>query len=69
MTNSGLLTICVFSRVMTFKRPEMTFKASEYSLIMNVDYFVSISFNLLFYTTILPCNTNVLKNPRVFLGS
>ena len=54
---------------MTFKRPEMTFKASEYFLIMNVDYFVSISSNLLYYTTILPCNTNVLENPRVFFGS
>ena len=54
---------------MTFKRPEMTFKASEYFLIMNVDFFVSISFNLLHYATTLPCNTNVLKNPRVFLGS
>ena len=68
VTNSGLWTICVF-RVMTFKRPEMTFKASEYFLIMNIDYFVSISFNLLYYTTILPWNTNGLKNPRVFLGS
>ena len=39
-----------------FKRPEMTFKASEYLLIMNVDYFVPISFNLLYYTrvTLLP---------------
>ena len=68
VTNFGLWTICVF-RVMTFKRPEITFKASEYFLIMNFDYFMSISFNLLYYTTILPCNTNVLKNPRVFLGS
>ena len=53
MTNSGLWTICVL-KIMTFKRPEMTFKASEYSLIMNVDYFVLIFFNLLCYTTILP---------------
>ena len=58
MTNSGLWTICVF-RVMAFKIP-------EYFSIMNVDYFVSISFNSLYYTTKFPCNTNVLKNPRVF---
>ena len=68
MTNSGLWTICVLE-VMTFNRPEMTSKASEYLVIMNVDYFVPISFNLLYYTTILPRNTNVLKNPLVFLGS
>ena len=53
MTNYGLYTTCVF-RVMTLKRPEMTFKASEYLLIMNFDYFVPISFNLLYYATILP---------------
>ena len=47
MTNSGLWTICVF-RVMTYKK-----QASEYLLIMNVDYFVPIPFNLLYYTTIL----------------
>ena len=41
-------------RVMTFKRPEMNSKASEYLLIMNVDSSVPISFNLLYYTTILP---------------
>ena len=40
-------------RVVTFKRPEMIFKASEELLIMNFDYFVPISFNLLYYTTIL----------------
>ena len=53
MTDSGLWNICVF-RVMTFKRPEMTCKASEYLLIMNVDSFVPISLILLYYTTILP---------------
>ena len=53
MTNSGLWTICVFW-VATFKRPEMKFKASEYLLIMNSDYFVPISINLIYYTTILP---------------
>ena len=35
--NSGLWTICVL-KAMTFKRPEMTFKASDYLLIMNFDY-------------------------------
>ena len=44
VTNSGLWTICVFT-VMTLKRPEMTFKASEYLLIMNFCSFVPISFN------------------------
>ena len=48
VTNSGLWTICVF-RVVTFKRPEMTFKSSEYLLIMNFDYFVPISFTMLVY--------------------
>ena len=48
---SVLWTICVF-RVMTIKRPEMTFKVSEYLLIMNLDYFVQISFNFLYNTTI-----------------
>ena len=50
-TYSGLWTVCVF-RVMTFNRPEMTFKAPEYWLIMNVDYFVPISFNMIYYTTL-----------------
>ena len=68
VTNSGLWTIFVFG-VMTFKRPEMTFKASEYLLVMTFDYFGPISFNFLYYMTILPWNTNVFKNPRVFLGS
>ena len=53
VTNSGLWTICVF-RAMTLKRTEMTFKASEYLLIVSLDYFVPISFNLLYYTIILP---------------
>ena len=52
VTNSGVWTICVF-RVMTIKKPEMTFKASEYLLIMNFDSFVSISSNLLYYMTII----------------
>ena len=38
-----LWTIRVF-RVMTFKRLEMTYKASEYSLIMNFYYFVPICY-------------------------
>ena len=44
MTNSGLWTIYVF-RVMTFNRPGMTFKASEYLLIMKFEYFVQIPLN------------------------
>ena len=36
-------TKCVFR---IFKRPEMTFEASKYLLILNFDYFVPISFNL-----------------------
>ena len=31
----------------------------EYLFIMNVDYFVPISYNLFYYTTILPWNTSV----------
>ena len=51
---------------MTFKRLEMTLKGSEFLLIMNFDYFVLISFDFLYYTIILPWNTNVLKYARVF---
>ena len=53
VTKSALWTMCVF-RAVTFKRPETTFAASEYLLIMNFDYFVPISFNLLYYTTTVP---------------
>ena len=42
VTNCGLWTICVF-RVMTFKKPEMTFKASKYLLIRSFDYFLLFS--------------------------
>ena len=51
---------------MTFKGSEMTFKASEYLLIMNFDYFVPISFNLLYYTTkIITSKYKRFKNHRV----
>ena len=44
----------VVFRVMTFRRTEITFKASEYLVIMSFDYFVPFSFNFPYYTTILP---------------
>ena len=68
VTNSGLWTICVF-RVMTFKRPGITFKASEYLLVMNFDYFVPISF-ICYITRLHFLEIQFFfKNPSVCLGS
>ena len=68
VTNSGLWTICVF-RVMTFKRPELTFRASDYLLIMNFDYFVHNFLYIAILHDYITLKYKRFKKPRVCLGS
>ena len=66
VTNYGLWTICVF-RVMTFKRPEMTFKASEYMVIKYLT--ISCQFPLICnITRLYYIGIQTFENPRVFSG-